>query len=94
MLSRQKERFDLVIVNLPDATSSILNRYFTIEFYEQLKIVLGSSGVLAVRIPAGENIMGTELVTIGASTKLTLEQVFSHIGLCARRQLLVYRLRL
>jgi len=81
LLSRQKERFDLVIVNLPDATSSILNRYFTIEFYEQLKTALGSSGVLAVRIPAGENIMGTELATIGASTKLTLEQIFSRIVL-------------
>ncbi|MGD0552014.1 MAG: 4Fe-4S binding protein [Sedimentisphaerales bacterium] len=81
LLSRQKERFDLVIINLPDATSSILNRYFTIEFYEQLKTALGFSGVLAVRIPAGENIMGTELATIGASTKLTLEQVFSHIAL-------------
>jgi len=78
LVSRPKERFDLVIVNLPDATSSILNRYFTIEFYEQLKTALGSSGVLAVRIPAGENIMGTELATIGASTKLTLEQAFSH----------------
>jgi len=78
LLGRQKEQFDLVIVNLPDATSSILNRYFTIEFYEQLKTALGSSGVLAVRIPAGENIMGTELATIGASTKLTLEQAFSH----------------
>ncbi len=80
-LSRQKEQFDLVIINLPDATSSILNRYFTIEFYEQLKTAIGSSGVLAVRIPAGENIMGTELATIGASTKLTLEQAFSHLVL-------------
>jgi predicted membrane-bound spermidine synthase/Na+-translocating ferredoxin:NAD+ oxidoreductase RnfG subunit len=81
LLSRQKERFDLVIVNLPDATSSVLNRYFTIEFYEQLKTALGSSGVLAVHIPAGENIMGTELATIGASAKLTLEQAFSHLVL-------------
>ncbi len=81
VLGRQKERFDLVIVNLPDATSSVLNRYFTIEFYEQLKTAIGSSGILAVRIPAGENIMGTELATIGASAKLTLKQAFSHLVL-------------
>ena len=80
-LGRRKEQFDLVIVNLPDVTSSVLNRYFTLEFYQQLKTALGSSGVLAVRIPAGENIMGTELVTIGASAKLTLEQAFSHLTL-------------
>jgi predicted membrane-bound spermidine synthase len=81
LLNRQQERFDLVIINLPDAASSVLNRYFTIEFYEQLKSALGSSGMLAVRIPAGENIMGTELAAIGASTKLTLEQAFSHLVL-------------
>jgi predicted membrane-bound spermidine synthase len=81
VMGRQKEQFDLVIVNLPDATSSVLNRYFTVEFYDQLKSALGSSGVLAVRTPGGENIMGTELVTIGASTKLTLERAFSHLVL-------------
>ncbi|MGA2071242.1 MAG: 4Fe-4S binding protein [Sedimentisphaerales bacterium] len=81
ILNRPQEQFDLVIVNLPDATSSVLNRYFTIEFYEQLKAAIGPSGVLAVRIPAGENIMGTELATIGASAKLTLKQAFSHLVL-------------
>ncbi len=81
LLSQKKKRFDLVIINLPDATSSVLNRYFTIEFYEQLKTAIGPSGVLAVRIPAGENIMGTEFATIGASAKLTLKQAFSHLAL-------------
>ncbi len=69
--------FDAVILNLPDATSSILNRYYTLEFYRLVRKSLGPSGVLAVRIAGGENIMGTELVNLGASTKLTLKSVFS-----------------
>lgn len=79
MLEKYENPFDLVILNLPDATSSVLNRYYTTEFYRQIKESLGSEGVLAVRIAGGENIMGTELVNLGASTKRTLEQVFTKL---------------
>jgi predicted membrane-bound spermidine synthase/Na+-translocating ferredoxin:NAD+ oxidoreductase RnfG subunit len=81
LLAGKRETFDAVIVNLPDATSSVLNRYYTVEFYRQIKQCLSPSGVLAVRIAGGENIMGTELVDLGASTKRTLEQVFSKLAL-------------
>jgi len=77
LLSRERQYYDIVIVNLPEATSSILNRYYTLEFYRQVKESLKPGGVLAVRVAGGENIMGTELINLGASTKLTLEKVFS-----------------
>ncbi len=81
LLAKKQELFDMVILNLPDATSSVLNRYYTLEFYRQIKESLSPNGVLAVRITGGENIMGTELVNLGASTKLTLEKVFSELVL-------------
>ena len=77
LLSDKQKSFDIVILNLPEATSSVLNRYYTLEFYQQIKDSLVFDGVLAVRTAGGENIMGTELVNLGASTKLTLEKVFS-----------------
>ncbi|HUV67048.1 MAG TPA: hypothetical protein VMW24_24385, partial [Sedimentisphaerales bacterium] len=81
LLAQKQESYDVVILNLPDATSSVLNRYYTVEFYRQTKQALTADGVLAVRIAGGENIMGTELVNLGASTKRTLEQVFSRLVL-------------
>jgi len=81
LLSTKQKSFDVVILNLPDATSSVLNRYYTLEFYHQIKKSLDQNGVLAVRTAGGENIMGTELVNLGASTKLTLEKVFSKLVL-------------
>ena len=78
--------FDIVILNLPDATSSVLNRYYTIEFYRQIERSLSPNGILAVRTAGGENIMGTELVSLGASTKLTLENVFSKLVLIPGEQ--------
>jgi spermidine synthase len=79
-LSNEKPQYyDIVIINLPDATSAVLNRYYTQEFYSFIARILAPDGVSAVRISGGENIMGTELVSIGASTKLTLETVFSRL---------------
>jgi len=81
LLERKGRYYDIVILNLPDATSSVLNRYYTRQFYSLLKESLRPDGVLAVRIAGGENIIGTELVNLGASTKLTLEKVFSRLAL-------------
>ncbi len=81
LLAEQKQYYDIVIVNLPDATSSVLNRYYTLEFYHQVRSALRPNGIVAVRVAGGENIMGTELINLGASVKVTLEQVFSHLVL-------------
>lgn len=78
-LARTKDRFDLVILNLPDVTSSAFNRYFTVEAFEQIKGSLGPGGVLSVSIAGGENVMGAELAGLGASVKLTLERVFARM---------------
>jgi Na+-translocating ferredoxin:NAD+ oxidoreductase RnfG subunit len=77
LLGESKQHYDIVILDLPSATNSVLNRYYTLEFYSQVKQALTPGGVVAVRTEGGENIMGTELVNLGASVKLTLEQVFS-----------------
>jgi len=81
LLDNKKKYYDIVILNLPDATNSVLNRYYTLEFYHQVKEALRPGGVTQVSIAGGENIMGTELTNLGASTKLTLEEVFSYLVL-------------
>ncbi len=82
LLSERKQYYDIVIINLPDATSSVLNRFYTLEFYRQVKNSLMPKGLLQVRIAGGANIIGTELINLGASTKLTLQKVpFSQLVL-------------
>lgn len=81
LLTEKKQYYDVVIVNLPEATSSVLNRYYTVEFYRQVKESLSPDGLLAVRVAGGENIMGTELINLGASTKITLQKVFAKLVL-------------
>lgn len=78
-VARARDRFDLVIVNLPDVTNSASNRYFTVESFERLRTVLAPGGVVAASVAGGENVMGVELAALGASLKRTLESVFSRL---------------
>jgi len=73
--------FDIAIVNLPALTNSVLNRYYTVEFYNRLSQNLARNGIVAVHTVGGANVIGTELVGIGASTLKTLEKVFHHLAL-------------
>ncbi len=78
-LAKRKNYYDVVIVNVPDVTSSILNRYFTLEFNELVKSSIAANGLLGIRLSGGENIIGPELAFIGASAMATLRKTFSHI---------------
>jgi len=81
MLAAKKHTFDIVIVNMPDLTNSILNRYYTVEFYRDVKASLNPAGIVVVAAAGGENVIGTELATLGASVKLTIEEVFPYLVL-------------
>lgn len=78
-LKEKKNFYDIAILNLPDAVSSVLNRYFTIQFYHLVKNSMTENGILGVKISGGENVMGAELACLGASVKTTLGKVFSKL---------------
>ena len=80
-LVQRHDRFDLILLNLPDVTGSVFNRYFTVEFYEQVKMSLAPHGVVSASVPGGETVMGSELTGLGASVKQTLQRVFSRLVL-------------
>jgi len=80
-LRSQGKHYDLIILNFPEAAAAVLNRFRTVEFYHTVKAALTDSGLVGVSIPGGENVMGTELIELGASSLHTLKQVFSHIAI-------------
>jgi spermidine synthase len=73
--------YDLVLVNLPDALTLALNRYFTDEFFALAKTCLRPGGVLSVRISGGENYLGGDLAHLGASACLSLQARFRRLAL-------------
>ncbi|TAN36020.1 MAG: 4Fe-4S binding protein [Verrucomicrobia bacterium] len=80
-LQRDPEEFDAALLNVPDATTLVANRYLTEEFFRLLKTRLPTNGVVGVRVAGGENFLGGELVHLGASCFATLNRVFPRLAM-------------
>lgn len=80
-LQFHRRQFDLVILNLPDPTTLVLNRYWTREFYQMVEGALVDDGVVCTRLTGAANYMGDERVYLGSSALVTLESVFRHVVL-------------
>lgn len=81
VLDRRPGAYDLAILNLPDATTLVENRYATREFYTLLKHALASNGVAGVRSTGPANYLSGEMTRLGASTYATLREVFRHVAI-------------
>jgi spermidine synthase len=73
-----QERFDVVIVDMPPPSTSQINRFFTSEFFGEVKRVLAKDGVLAFSLGHYENFVSPELARMLASASTTLQQRFRH----------------
>jgi len=73
-----KDTFNVVIIDMPPPSTSQINRFFTSEFFDEVKHVLASDGVLAFSLGHYENFVSPELARVLASASATLKQSFRH----------------
>lgn len=73
------ERFDVIIVNVPDPSTAMLNRFYTREFYEEARRVMAPGGMLATRLSSPSDYYGEEVGSYAGSVYLTLKSVFPYV---------------
>jgi len=73
------ERFDVVIVAVPDPSTSQLNRFYTAEFFAEVKRALAPGGVVAFGLGRYENYVSPELAQMLASAHRTLRESFANV---------------
>jgi len=71
--------YDVVIVDVPDPSTSQLNRFYTAEFYAEVRRILTPGGVLAFALGRYENYVSPELARLLASAHRTLRQSFAQV---------------
>jgi spermidine synthase len=76
-----ENRFDLIYLHQPDAWTAQLNRYYTSEFFLDLKAILNSGGVVAMRLVAAENYASEITSPYTATIYQTLKSVFPAIAI-------------
>ena len=71
--------YDVVILALPDPSTAQLNRFFTVEFFREVKRVLADGGVISFALGRYENYVSPELAQLLASAHRSLKQSFANI---------------
>lgn len=73
------ERFDLVIVSMPDPSTAMLNRFHTREFFAEVRRVMAPGGALCTRLSAPVDYYGEEVGSYAGSVYCTLRSVFPFV---------------
>jgi spermidine synthase len=78
-LSRKQGSFDVIILNIGEPSTASLNRFFTLEFYEQCSSRLTSNGLLAFSFPSSAEYISDVLKDLNASIYHTFREVFDNV---------------
>ena len=71
--------YDVVIVNVPDPSTSQLNRFYTAEFFAQVKQALEPGGVICISMGQYRNYLSKELSQLIGTAHRTLSEVFGQV---------------
>ncbi len=77
-LSESREKFDVIIVDLPDPQTAQLNRFYTLEFFRLARAHLAPGGLVGVELRSSEEIISPDLAAFLRSIRATLSRVFSY----------------
>jgi spermidine synthase len=79
-LRGSSERYDVIILNLPEPATAQINRFYTREFFVLARSRLVPGGVFSFVVPSSEDSFGTDLRRFLSSLHATLRAVFPVVG--------------
>jgi spermidine synthase len=82
-LRQAEARWDLILLNLPVPATLMLNRYYTLEFFELARRRLAEAGVLAFVLPGSETLLAPELAALNGTVHAALRAAFRHVRVLA-----------
>ena len=81
-------KYDLVILDVPDPATAVLNRYYTVEFFREIKTLLESGGVFVIGVGTTPELRGLAVSNRNATLYHSLASVFSYVRAVSAQDLL------
>ncbi len=75
----KRNEYNAILINMPPPTTASLNRFYTIEFFNEIKDALKKDGIVSFSLPGSSNYFGKKLSLLTSSVYQTLAAVFPHI---------------
>jgi len=73
---QNSEKFDVIIVNAPDPSTALLNRFYTQEYFQEVKNHLQTDGIFLTHLNFSPNYLNKELENLNTCIYKTIKQVF------------------
>jgi len=74
-----RNRYDVIIIDLPDPAMAQVNRFYTVEFFREVKRKLTDSGVFSISLTSAENYLSPELERMRSVLHRTLGVEFKNV---------------
>ena len=74
-----KEKYDCVIVHVGDPYTAQINRYYTVEFFKEVKNILKPGGILSLAMTSSESYISRPLGEFLSSVYFSLKEVFGDV---------------
>jgi len=78
-IKNTNKHFDVVLINLPNPYNAQINRFYTLEFYNELSRVLNEGAILSFGLTSSENYVSGQLAGFLKTIYDTLDKVFPEI---------------
>jgi spermidine synthase len=78
-LKQTQDKFDIIIVNLTDPKTAMVNRYYTQEFFREVNQKLLPDGIFCIGLIGGEAYLGQELLNLNQAINQTMQSVFANV---------------
>ena len=71
-----EEKYDVIILNLPEPSTLVINRFYTMEFFDICQSRLRENGILVFQIPGSSSYMNTSLARLTSCLINSVSAVF------------------
>lgn len=73
------EKYDLIIIAMPDPSTAMINRFYTVGFFRELKRILAGDGAVITRSTSAVNYFGDAVGNYVGSLYDTLREEFQYV---------------
>ena len=78
-LKNSSDKYDIVLINLPEPSTAQINRYYTIEFFLQLKKRLDREAIVSLSLPSTINYISEEEARVNSVIYNTIKKIFKEV---------------
>jgi spermidine synthase len=74
-----ENKFDMIVLNLPDPSTAMINRFYTTDFFREVKRILNPGGVVVTSISSAVNYFSPTVLVYVGSLYDTLKSEFKNV---------------